>query len=131
MTLTLNQPWSNMHNEHRLIILDIRVICKSHQGFKRYRTDTKVWRTDRQTNGRTDRQITVKNNMSLHFMGGDIISVNIIKPKKWDVPSFWFDVLKLLVAWLLHLHIIITLDFISHINPLKTLLMWGSISILT
>ena len=31
-----------------------KVIWKSHQGFKRYRADTKVWRTD----GRTDRQTT-------------------------------------------------------------------------
>jgi len=29
-----------------------KVICKSHQGFKRYRADTKAWRTDR----RADRQ---------------------------------------------------------------------------
>jgi len=39
-----------------------RVICNSHQGFKRYRA-TQTWRTDR----RTDR---AKNNLSLHFIGG-------------------------------------------------------------
>ena len=40
MTLTLNQPWSNIRNAHRLIILDIcAVICKSHHRFKRYRAE--------------------------------------------------------------------------------------------
>jgi len=33
-----------------------KVIWKSHQGFKRYRADTKMWRMDWQTDGRTDRQ---------------------------------------------------------------------------
>jgi len=33
-----------------------KFICKTHQGFKRYRADTKVWRTDRQMDRRTDRQ---------------------------------------------------------------------------
>jgi len=53
-----------------------KVICKSHQGFKRYRADTKVCRTDGRTDGwtdrRTDRQTYhgAKNNMSPHFMGG-------------------------------------------------------------
>ena len=46
-----------------------RVIWKSHKGFKRYRADTKAWRTDR----RTERQTTAKNNMSPHYMWGDII----------------------------------------------------------
>ena len=108
MTFTLNWPWSNIGNAHRLIILDIcaklfvnptrgskdieqtwntviqylildcyldlepnlvkhrhctsshhtwhlcKVICKSHQGFNRYRADTKAWHTDR----RPDRQTT-------------------------------------------------------------------------
>jgi len=99
--LDLERPWSNIGTAHCLIILDIcaklfvnptrgskdiertrntviqclilncdleptlvkhrhctlshhtwhlcKVICKSHQGFKRYRADTKVWRTDGQT----------------------------------------------------------------------------------
>ena len=38
-----------------------KVICKSHQRFKRYRADTKAWRTDRQTEieTETERQIRV------------------------------------------------------------------------
>jgi len=31
-----------------------KVIFKSHQGFKRYRADTKAWRTDGRTDGQTD-----------------------------------------------------------------------------
>jgi len=53
-----------------------KVICTSHQGFKKYRAGTKVWqtdrRTDRRTAGRTDN--AAKNNMSPYFMGGDIIN---------------------------------------------------------
>jgi len=106
LTLTLNQPWSNIGTAYRLSIADIRaklfvnstrgskdiertrntviqrlildcdldptlvkhrhctsshhtwhlckVICKSYQGFKRYRADTKAWRTDRRTDGQID-----------------------------------------------------------------------------
>jgi len=51
-----------------------KVICKSHQGFKRYRADTNVWRTDRRTDGRTDGQTTELKTICLPISwGGDII----------------------------------------------------------
>jgi len=84
LTLSFNWPWSNISIAHWLILADI---CAYHQWFKRYRADTKVWRTDRLTDGgtdgrsdgrtdrRTDRQTVngAENNMSPHFMGGDIM----------------------------------------------------------
>jgi len=56
-----------------------KVICKSHQRFKRYRADTKAWRTDRRTEGQTyrqtDRQTTELNTICLPISwGGDIIN---------------------------------------------------------
>ena len=48
----------------------VQNIWKSHKGFKRYRVDTKVWRTDGQTDNRA------KNNIS---WGGDIIKVSHLK----------------------------------------------------
>jgi len=59
-----------------------KVICNSHQGFKRYRADTKAWRTDRQTDEQTDNK--AKNNMSPHFMGGDIIIWGSLQKTSWQ-----------------------------------------------
>jgi len=42
----MTRPWSNIGTAQCLIILDIcAVICKSHQGFKRYKADTKYSHT--------------------------------------------------------------------------------------
>ena len=91
MTLILNRPWSNIRTAHQLIIHDICaqlfenptrgskdkgrtrntvmqcLTLNYDQGFKIYRAESKAYWTDDQTDNRA------KNNMSLHFMGGDLI----------------------------------------------------------
>jgi len=72
--MTLNQPWSNIGTAHRFIILDIcaKLFVNPTRGSKDIEWTRKRDRqTDRQTDGQTDNG--AKNNMSPHFIGGDII----------------------------------------------------------
>ena len=61
-TLVKHRHCTSSHHTWHLY----KVICQSHLGFKRYRADTKVWRTDR----RTDRQRSYKKQYVSPFCGG-------------------------------------------------------------
>ena len=78
--MTLNQPWSNTRTTHQLIILDIcaELFVDPTRGSKdieptRKRDGQTDGQIDRLTNEQTDNR--AKNNMSPHFMGGDIITI--------------------------------------------------------
>ena len=70
MTFTLNRPWSNKGNAHRLVILDIcaKLFVNPTMGSKDIERTRK---RDGQTDGQTDNG--AKNNMSPHLIEGDII----------------------------------------------------------
>ena len=72
MTLTLNQPWSNIGTAHRLIILDMcaKLFVNPTRGLKDIERTRKH---DEQTDGKTDNG--AKNNTTPHFMGEDIIMI--------------------------------------------------------
>ena len=73
MTLTLTRPCSNLVTAHRLIILDI--CAKLFENPKRGSKDIERTRKcDGRTDGRTDRQRSLKQYVS-PFHGGDIIKL--------------------------------------------------------
>ena len=71
MTLTLNRHWSNIGTAHRVIILDIcaKLFVNPTRGSKDIDQTRK---RDIQTDGQRQTDNGAKNNMSPHFMGGDI-----------------------------------------------------------
>jgi len=80
--LSLHKHCTSSHHTWHLC----KVFCKSHQGFKRYRADTKAWRTE--TDRRTDRQTTELKQYVSPFNGGG---------KQWSSSRFnlninWRDV---------------------------------------
>jgi len=73
MTLTLSRSWSNIRTAHQFIILDIceELFVNATRDSKDIeRTRKRDGQTDRKTDGRTDNE--AKNNMSPHYMWGDI-----------------------------------------------------------